>query len=110
MKFRFDDIEEGVTEHLHGGEGNLVDRMLVMDGHRFIKGKLTPGSTVGIHRHQGSFELIMITSGKGRAVCDGKEEVLVPGDCHYCAEGSEHTLINDGDEDLGFYAIVPKLS
>lgn len=110
MKFRFEDIEETTMERFYGGEGCITSNMLVLDGHRFIKGKLAPGSTVGIHRHQGSFELIMITSGKGRAVCDGKEEILVPGDCHYCADGSEHTLINDGDEDLCFYAVVPKLS
>jgi hypothetical protein len=28
-------------------------------------------------------------------------------DCHFCPEGHEHTLVNDGDEPLVFYAVVP---
>ncbi len=87
----------------------MVARMTVEDGHRFIKGKLEPGSTIGLHRHEGSFETIIITAGKGKAVCDGQEEVLEPGDCHYCRDGSEHSLENIGSEDLEFFAVVPKL-
>ena len=35
-------------------------------------------------------------------------ERLAAGDCHYCPKGGFHTLINDGDEDLVFFAVVPQ--
>ena len=41
-------------------------------------------------------------------IIDGKEEILTEGDCHYCKKGQTHTLINIGEEDLIFYAVVPQ--
>ena len=29
------------------------------------------------------------------------------GDCHYCPKGHTHSLINNSDEDLVFFAVVP---
>ena len=60
----------------------------------------------GRHWHS-FFEMEIILSGKGRAICDGTEEILSAGDCHYCPQGSEHFLENVGEEDLRFYAVVP---
>ena len=34
-------------------------------------------------------------------------EILTAGDCHYCPEGSSHSFVNDGSEDLIFHAVVP---
>lgn len=76
---------------------------------RILKGSLSPGSTVGLHRHENSMEVIFILSGTGKAVCDDTEETLAPGDCHYCPNGSKHCLMNDGDTDLVFYAVIPML-
>lgn len=28
--------------------------------------------------------------------------------CHYCRKGQTHTLVNDGTEDIIFYAVVPQ--
>lgn len=33
-------------------------------------------------------------------VCDGIEELLTAGKCHVCKKGSEHSIVNTGDEDL----------
>ena len=30
------------------------------------------------------------------------------GYCHYCKKGSSHTLVNDGEEELVFFAVVPQ--
>jgi len=49
-----------------------------------------------------------VISGHGRAICDGEEEMLVPGTCHYCRNGQAHSIINDGDEDLIIFTVVPK--
>ena len=39
---------------------------------------------------------------------DDTEEILRPGVCHYCPQGHSHSFINEGDQDLVFYAVVPE--
>ena len=52
--------------------------------------------------------MIFILEGEGKVLFDDTEENVKPGCCHYCPEGHSHSLINNGTEDLVFYAIVPK--
>lgn len=33
---------------------------------------------------------------------------LQPGDCSYCKKGGTHTLMNKGEADLVFFAVVPQ--
>ena len=44
----------------------------------------------------------------GKMLCDGVYEELSAGKCTYCPEGHSHSLINDSDGDLVFYAVVPE--
>ena len=108
MIIKFDEIKETELQAFHGGEGALIANMFADEKNKILRGKLPPGATVGMHRHIPSSEIIFILSGKGKSICDGKEELLFAGDCHYCPKGSEHCLINVGDEDLFFYAVVPQ--
>ena len=39
--------------------------------------------------------------------CD-TEEILRPGDCHYCPQGHSHSFINESDADLIFLGVVPE--
>ena len=52
--------------------------------------------------------MIYILSGTGKVLCDGAYEPLAPGACHYCPKGHAHSLINDSDGDLTFFAVVPE--
>ena len=36
---------------------------------------------------------------------DGREEA-VAGNCHYCPKNHSHSMINNGTEDLVFFAVV----
>ena len=108
MIIKFDEIKEKELQAFHGGEGALIANMFVDEKNKILRGKLVPGASVGVHRHIPSSEIIFILSGKGKSICDGKEELLFAGDCHYCPKGSEHCLINVGEEDLLFYAVVPQ--
>lgn len=108
MVIRFNDIEETQLKGFYGGEGALIANMYVDEKNKILRGRLVPGATIGLHRHVPSSEIIFILSGKGKAVCDGVEELLTAGDCHYCPKGSEHTLVNVGEDDLCFYAVVPQ--
>lgn len=108
MKLDFDTMEETAIPRFRDGEKTTYAHMFV-DGHnRIMRGRLEPGASIGLHTHAGSSEIIYILSGTGKALYDGEEEALAPGDCHYCPEGHAHSLINDGSEDLTFFAVVPQ--
>ncbi len=108
MVIRFDEIDEKTLEGFYGGKGAFCPKMYVDENNKILLGRLPVGSSTGTHRHEPTSEVIFILSGKGRAVCDGAEEILSVGDCHYCPQGSEHSLENIGEVDLLFYAVVPR--
>ena len=64
------------------------------------------GGSIGLHRHETSDDINYVLSGNGKAVCDGKEEYLRAGMCHICKKGSEHSIMNIGDEDLVLLTVV----
>ena len=82
--------------------------MFIDADNKIMRGRLIPGASIGLHTHETSSEIIYILSGTGKALYDGGEEALSPGDCHYCPKGHSHSLINDGDADLTFFAVVPE--
>ena len=108
MKIRFDEMEEQVLPEFKGGMGALKTRMAADGLTRFMKAKLEPGSSIGLHEHTDSCEVLYVLSGVGTAVLDGVEETLTAGEAHYCPKGHAHTLINRGTEDLIFFAVVPQ--
>ncbi len=101
-------MEETVLEAFNGGDGALCAKMVSDDRNRILKGRLAPGSSIGTHCHATSSEILFVVAGEGRVILDGVEERLTPDTCHYCRKGQTHTLINDGTEDLVFYAVVPQ--
>ena len=108
MILKLDEMEEKNLPNFQGGEGVFYAHMYVDDKIKILRGKLVQGASIGLHRHVPTSEVIFIISGQGKAICDGKEELLIAGDCHYCPKGSEHTLRNEKTEDLLFYAVVPQ--
>ena len=91
-----------------GGEKYYEMRAFEDSCNKIMLGKLVPGASIGIHTHEGNSETIFIISGKGKVYYDGGYETVTAGQCHYCPMGHEHSLINDSDADLTFYAVVPK--
>ena len=108
MIIKFNEMQENEMKAFFGGEGALLAKIFVDDKNKILHGKLVPGASIGTHKHEPSSEIIFILSGKGKSICDGVEENLTAGDCHYCPKGSTHCLINVGEEDLCFYAVVPQ--
>ena len=109
MNIDFSSIEEQNIPNFKGGEGSLKARMYVDDSVRIINGYLEPGSSIGMHKHEGSTETVYILEGQGRMIYDGEEEILSAGACSYCPEGHTHSLINDGKETLHFLGVVPNV-
>lgn len=108
MLIKFDKTEEQILNNFKGGQKSTSARMYVDNLNKIMKGKLQPGASIGLHTHDTSSEIIFILSGNGKVLYDGKYEAVSAGDCHYCPKQHSHSLINDGNEDLIFYAVVPE--
>lgn len=107
MLIDFNAMEEQVIPHFLGGEGTFRPRMRVDENGKIMRAVLEPGSTIGLHTHETSSEIIYILSGKGKVLYDGDYIPLKAGDCHYCPKGHAHSLMNDSGENLEFFAVVP---
>jgi mannose-6-phosphate isomerase-like protein (cupin superfamily) len=74
---------------------------------KFITGRflLEPGQTPHPpHRHPEE-EVMIIESGHGEIVCDGKTTKVGPGSAMYTAPDAEHGIVNTGTEPIVFYFI-----
>ena len=107
MLIDFSQMEETVIPNFLGGEGALRAKMRVDELGKILHGVLEPGSTIGLHTHETSSEIIYILAGTGRVLYDGGDEPLSAGSCHYCPKGHAHSLMNDSGENLEFFAVVP---
>jgi mannose-6-phosphate isomerase-like protein (cupin superfamily) len=58
------------------------------------------GGCTDFHAHEESGELMVFTSGKGKAWLAGVERDVMPGTAMYAAPGVEHRTVNTGDEPL----------
>lgn len=108
MLLDFDKMERQELPHFKGGEKALLAEMFADENNRILRGRLVPGATVGLHTHTGNSEIIYILEGRGTVLYDGAAEPVQAGVCHYCPEGHAHTLRNDSDGDLVFFAVVPQ--
>ncbi len=107
MLIDFNAMEETITPKFLGGEGTFHAQMRVDELGKIMCGALEPGSSIGLHTHDASSEIIYILAGKGKVLYDGEYEPLSAGSCHYCPKGHSHSLINDSDALLEFFAVVP---
>ena len=107
-KIDFNKMEETSFPNFKGGEKSYEAKMFFDGKNRIMKGRLTPGSSIGIHTHDTSSEIMYFLEGVATAIYDGVELQMLPGECHYCEKGHTHSLINKGTEDVVFFAVVPE--
>ena len=108
MIIDFNKEEAKVIPNFKGGEKSISAKMHFDGVNRILHGVLESGATIGLHTHETNSEIIYFLSGKGKVLYDGGSERVTPGQCHYCPKGHSHSLINDGAEDLCFFAVVPE--
>ena len=108
MVLNFDCIEESVIPNFYGGQKSTAARMFADPFNRIMRGRLSPGASIGEHLHENGSEIVFVLQGNGKALVDGIAEELRLGECHYCPKGHSHSIINDGEEDLVFFAVVPR--
>ena len=106
MLINFNSQEEQIFENMNGGSGRVHAKMFMNSSGKVIISRLEPGASIGLHTQNNGNDINFIVSGNGKAVCDGIEEILTAGNCHYCPKGSSHSIINAGTEDLVLYTVV----
>lgn len=106
MLIDFNEVKELKIPGMNGGTGEMTARMYRDDYRKIIPCRIHAGGSIGLHRHETSDDINYVISGFGKAVCDGKEEELRAGSCHMCQKGSEHSIVNTGDEDLVLLTVV----
>ena len=105
----FTKLPESSLPRFKDGEGTFFARFAGDADCKILLGRLPAGATIGLHTHEDSAEIIFFLSGTGRMLLDGAEFSIAPGLCHYCPKGSAHAMFNDGEEEIAFYAVVPRL-
>jgi quercetin dioxygenase-like cupin family protein len=70
--------------------------------HKFSMGRqlLPPGGRVRLHAHDRAEEVFYVLKGSGVAEIDGQPHRLSPGVTLYFGHNRQHTILNDGNEDL----------
>ena len=106
MILEFDKMNDTILPNFYGGEKEVVAKMFLDKRHRIMFDTLASGASIGFHKHENSDEVIYILEGEGKTV-DGDREIRVkPGMGLYCEDDHCHSLINDTDKDLKFFAVV----
>ena len=106
MVIDFEQLKEEVRPEFKGGKGAYIVRSFEENSSKLMLGKLEPGSSIGVHTHENDAEAIYILSGKADIIYDDGTEHAVPGQCHFCPKGHSHSMINNGDEPLVYFAAV----
>ena len=108
MTIDFNKMEATIIPNFKGGEKEISAKMFFDRNNRIMKGVLQPGASIGYHSHDTSSEIIFIIKGKGKVIDNNETVTIEEGQCHYCKKGDSHSLINDSDKELVFYAAVPQ--
>lgn len=109
---RHAELKRDPQKEFRGGKGTVVlEHFMDMQmangaGRLFSKSILPPGASVGVHKHEGDFEVYYILEGKALVNDNGVEVELGPGDINYCADGDSHGIENIGATDLTYIAII----
>lgn len=106
MRIDFNEMEAVTLPGMNGGTGTMTAKLFADREGKVIPCVLHPGGSIGLHRHETSDDINYVISGKGKALCDGQEESLEAGVCHICKKGSEHSILNTGDEDMVLLTVV----
>ena len=66
MLLDFNHMPEESFPHFKNGDGSLEGKMFFDGTNRILHGRLTPGSSIGLHKHEGNCEIIYVLSGHGK--------------------------------------------
>ena len=111
MVTRNEDRQVLVMENFKGGEGRVVNRVILPaegmygKGRIFNVGRLEKNCEIGWHIHEGDGETFLILSGEGEFNDNGTVTTVKGGDVCWTPDGEGHSLVCKSDE-LEFIALV----
>jgi len=109
---RAKDLPSEVVSKRFGGKGEIdVTRLLDMEqfqgkGRLFAHNKIRPASSIGLHQHNGDFEVFYILNGEGIVDDNGSKAPVKAGDVILTGNGESHSLENTGSSNLEYIALV----
>lgn len=109
---RAKDLPSEVVAKRFGGKGEVaITRLLEMEqfqgkGRLFAHNKIKSNSSIGLHQHNGDFEVFYILSGEGIVDDNGAKAPVKKGDVILTGNGESHSLENTGSSDLEYIALV----
>ena len=107
------ELEVTPIEHCMGGNGTvLMEKLLYAPeemlgkGRAYVRHTLNPGVSIGLHKHEGEMETMVIVSGNAVHSINGQLQELGAGDIIAAQPGDIHGIANDGQEPLVLIAQV----
>lgn len=106
------DLNSSVREELKGGVGfaqilNITDvKGLNNKGRIFSLMTLSPGHSIGSHVHIGESEIYFIIEGQAQVTDNGVIKQMEVGDSMVTGPNEEHSILNVGENDLKFIALI----
>ncbi|MEG2769431.1 MAG: cupin domain-containing protein [Oscillospiraceae bacterium] len=108
MIIDFKSVPETTHKNFNGGEKSTILKIFNDDKNKIMYGKLESSASIGLHKHENNSEILYVLKGNGKVLYNGEYEKVSEGICHYCPKGDSHSLINDSENDLIFFAVVPQ--
>ncbi len=92
---------------LESARRNVDFRRVLSTGERsqIVVMSLVPGEAIGQEQHRRIEQTIVIVTGQAKAVVDGHEVPLGPGEVVVMAPGAVHDVVNVGSEPLKLYTV-----
>lgn len=87
MLLDFNEIKEMTAPGMNHGTGTMTAKIYMDEQGKIIPCSIHAGGSIGLHKHETSDDINYVLSGNGKAICDGKEEILSEGMCHICKKG-----------------------
>ena len=106
MIINFDKENEQQIVGFKGGKGTFLKRAVELDNVNIMRNILPAGSSIGMHTHEGNYEIMYVTRGEITYIYDGTEETAKAGEVHYCPCGHTHCAENRTNKEAEFLAIV----
>ena len=109
MILDFSQMEVTKLDNFKGGAKEMYSKMFVDESNKIMLSVLKPGASIGYHKHEENCEIIFMIKGNAMVNYDNETLRLQNGQAYYCPTGHSHDLVNDTDEEIMFFAVVPEI-
>ncbi len=96
---------KGNIEKLTTDNENFRKVLYTAEGCQLVLMSLLPGEDIGVETHQNNDQFFRFEAGKGKVIINGNECEVSDGDAVIIPNGSEHNVINVGEDRLKLYTI-----